>query len=367
MKLIEHQGKSLYQQHNIPTTNFVFLEPDLTEDQVAAKLETVPGDEVVMKIQILSGKRGKRGGVKIVAKEEAYPAYQELMALDLGEVVFGVMAEEKLDIDQEYYLSLTFDRSAQKVRIIFSVDGGVEIENVPHDKIHTTFYQDLTQDFFADSELAEELLKLTQGLHEMLLQTDAQMIEINPLVVTGEGKLIAADAKLVLDDNAHYRHADLENYETKTGQTEAEKLAQKNDVAYVELDGNIGVIGNGAGLTMATLDYIKLVVGEEPANFLDIGGGAKAEKIVTSLSIVALKKPELCWLNVFGGITSCLEVAKGVIEFKKQNLDLDMPIVVRLMGNDQKKAIELLKENGIQSFETMQDSAEHIKKIIKEK
>jgi len=364
MKLVEFQGKNLYSAFNVPTTTNVFLEPSLNEEQVSEMIEKIPGEEVVLKIQILSGKRGKRGGVKIVAKSEAYNAYTELMKLDLGEKVFGVLVEEKVDINKEYYLSLNFDRSAQELMVIFSVEGGVDIESVDHDKIHTCLVSKLNSDFFSDAPESEELLVLTKQLHEMVVKSDAMLVEINPLVVTGAGKLIAADSKVVVDDNSRFRHQDIVNYEKQTGQSEAEILAEKNNVAYVELDGDIGVVGNGAGLTMATLDFTELVIGQKPANFLDIGGGANAEKVLQSLEVVKARQPKVIWLNIFGGITSCKQVALGIIDFKKKYPEYKTPVVARVMGTEQKEAIELLKENNLPVFKTMQESATFIKDVI---
>ncbi len=367
MKLIEFQGKEIYEKNDIPTTVHVFLKPKMEEKEVEKAIEGIPGEEIVLKIQILSGKRGKRGGVKIVPKNKVFQAYQKLMELDLGEVVFGVLAEEKLVIAKEYYLSLTFDRSAQQVRVIFSQEGGVEIENVEHDKIHSKLYKDVNRSFYGDCAEADELEVLVNKLFEVAKKMDAQLIEINPLVVTEDGRLIAADSKVVLDDNAVYLHSEFVNYEKQTGQSQAEKLAEKYSIAYVELDGEVGVVGNGAGLTMATLDFVELVVGSKPANFLDIGGGANAEKVLHSLEVVKARKPKMMWLNIFGGITSCKQVALGVIEFQKKYPDCQIPIVVRVMGTDEKEAKRLLEEKGLVCFTTMEKSANYIKKEIKEK
>jgi len=364
MNLIEFQGKSLYKEFNIPTTNFVFLEIGLNQENFLEKIKTLNSEEVVLKIQTLSGKRGKRGGVKILPKSESFAAYEELSKLELGEEIFGIIAEEKISIKTEYYLSLTLDRSKRAITCIFSKEGGMDIEEVAKEKIYTETFENIDYaKALEGTENTAEIEKIIKDLYRLMQEKDTLLVEINPLVITEEGKVLAADSKVTIDDNAVFRQK-IENFSSKSKDTEIEQMAHKQDIAFVELDGEIGIIGNGAGLVMATLDYVKLVVGSTPANFLDIGGGASVEKIKQSLEIVKSINPKLIWINIFAGITSCLNVAKGVIEFKEENPDYDREIVVRVIGTEEAEGQELLTKHGIKFFRSMDDAAQEIKKLI---
>jgi len=364
MKLLEFQGKGLYKYFGIPTTEFVFLGNSLSESDYINAISLIPGDEIVLKTQILSGKRGKRGGVKIVPKKDSYEYYKNLVNLDLGETNFGVLAERKIEIEKEFYLSLLVDRSLRDLRVIFSEHGGVDIEEVPKEFIKSFPVSSLSSSEFGSFLEANSVFEIAKKLLNLSRKRDCLLVEINPLVVTKGGEVIAADSKIVIDDNALFRNSDIENYEMKEIKIEIENKARKEGLAFVNLGGDIGVISNGAGLTMATVDYIYLVTGGKPANFLDIGGGAKKEKITLSIEIVNSLGPKVIWINIFGGITDCMEVALGILDFINKNPNSKTHLVARIMGTNEDKARELLLSREIPCFKDMKESSEFIKNLL---
>jgi len=330
---------------------------------------------VVVKAQVHVGGRGKAGGIKLArTAAEAEQIAREMLGSKLkGLVVEKVLVEKALDIDQEYYLGITVDRAAQRNVVMVSTAGGVDIEEVAAEtpekiaKLHVDPCLGLA-DFqireviFAAGlprSLATGATKFLRPLYQAYDACDAQLAEINPLVLTKQGDLVAADAKIIIDDNALYRHPEFAEFKEESEEDEIEAEAHRRGIQYVRLDGWIGVIGNGAGLVMTTLDEVARA-GGKAANFLDIGGGAQAELVRQSLEIV-LMDPRVkgVLFNVFGGITRCDEVARGILEATSK-MNIDVPIVARLSGTRCEEGKRLLEGTNLIPAETMQEAARKI-------
>ena len=383
MKLQEFQGKTLLAKYGVPVPNGRVAE---TPDD-AAEAARIVGGKVVVKAQVLAGGRGKAGGVKVVAGPAEAKAFAETI---LGKELFfaqaqgnlridRVLVEEALAIAKEYYIGITTDRATQRNVFIVSSQGGMDIEEVAES--HPDAIGRLPVDPFLgvrDFDIrrvakqggipGDEIGKLTpflKALYKAYVESDASLAEINPLVVTADGNFIAGDAKIVIDDSAVYRHPEFAVYaETSEETDEYEKEAKRRGINnYVHLSGNIGIIGNGAGLVMGTMDEVKRA-GGEPANFLDIGGGAKAELVKNSLEIV-LSDPHVkgVMINIFGGITRGDEVARGIIEGTK-TLDIKVPLVVRLAGTNAAEGLALLKDTDLIPAATMQEAAQKIVSLV---
>jgi succinyl-CoA synthetase beta subunit len=337
--------------------------------QVAARL----GGKVVVKAQVLVGGRGKAGGIRLAADaDEAEKLAEQILGMEIkGLPVQKVLVDQAADIQKEIYLGVVLDRAARRPVMMASSEGGVEIEQVAKDmpdKIAKTIIDPFLglQDYQARNlamniELGREHMrafsKIAKGLYQAYLNCDASLAEINPLVVTGSGELLAVDGKMVLDDNALYRHPDLAEMRDVTEEVPAEREARMYGISYVKLDGEIGCMVNGAGLAMATMDIIKLA-GGSPANFLDIGGGAKAETVAAALRII-LSDPNVkaVLFNIFGGITRCDEVAKGILE-ALEGVSTDVPMVARLVGTNEEEGRALLAESEMQTASTLLEAAE---------
>ncbi len=383
MKLQEYQAKELLAKYGVPTPKGQVCE---TPEQVADAIANLGGKGVV-KAQVLAGGRGKAGGVKVAKSAEEG---QTFAASILGKALYfeqakqeltieRVLVEDVLPIAKEYYLGLTSDRTTQRNVFIVSSQGGMDIEEVAHshpDAIGRypvdpflgvrdfAIRQVASEGGIPASELAA-LAPFLRKLYQAYTENDASLMEINPLVVTDEGEFIAGDAKIVIDDNALFRHPDFAVFaETSEETDEYEKEAVKRGINnYVHLDGNIGIIGNGAGLVMTTMDEVKRA-GGEAADFLDIGGGAKAELVKNSLELV-LSDPNVkgVLFNIFGGITRGDEVARGIIE-GVSSLDVKVPIVVRLAGTNAEQGLELLKSTDLIPAATMQEAAQKIVSLV---
>ncbi|MFH1455486.1 MAG: ATP-grasp domain-containing protein [archaeon] len=346
MNLTEKQGKELFSKYGIETPKQFTV--DNTEN------------EVVVKAQILTGKRGKGGGIKFATLETVKDVVNEILGKEInGHKVNEVLIEEKLNIEKELYCAITLDRENKGLVLVLSLSGGMDIEEVADKfperiiKIPLNDIENLKINFEYDvSEVVKKMFTLTK-------EYDATLVEINPLVVTS-GKLVAADSKVVLDDNALFRHPEFKKEEELT---EIENKASQLGLQYVELEGDIAVIGNGAGLVMATLDVLNHY-GGKAANFLDIGGGASVEKMEQALEIVLMKKPKGILINIFGGITKCDDIATGLLEYKKQK-QLNIPFVVRLIGTNEAEGKQILTQNGIDSLDSMEDSAKKIVEMTK--
>jgi succinyl-CoA synthetase beta subunit len=381
MKIHEYQGKEILRQYGVTVPRGI---PCMSVEEAVKAAETLGGKVWVVKAQIHAGGRGKGGGVKVAFSLDQVKEYAEqIMGMQLvthqtgpeGQKVRRLLVEEGADIKKELYISLVTDRVTQRVVLMGSSEGGMDIEEVAHtnpEKIHTVAIDPSTglQDAEADdiltkigvpaASLADARAQL-HGLYKAYWETDASLAEINPLILTGEGKVIALDAKWNFDANALYRHPEIVAYRDLDEEDPAEIEASKFDLAYISLDGNIGCLVNGAGLAMATMDTIKLF-GGEPANFLDVGGGATAEKVTEAFKIM-LKNPGLkaILVNIFGGIMRCDVIAEGVITASKA-VSLQVPLVVRMKGTNEEIGKKMLADSGLPiiAADTMEDAAKAV-------
>lgn len=353
MKLQEYVGKDLLRQAGVPVPPGEVAETSDQAEEIARRL-----GPVAVKAQVLVGGRGKAGGIRLAqTPEEAKRVAGEILGMDLkGLTVEKVLVEQQVKIAKEYYAGITLDRSKHEFVLMLSSMGGVDIEDVaannPDAIIKTPIdpafgligfqIQDAMYAANFDPSAHRALQKIIAGLYRVMVDNDAMLAEINPLAVTESGEAIAADAKVDIDDSAIYRHPNLSQYEVESIADPVELYATQHDVAYVKLDGNLGVIGNGAGLVMMTLDIIRQV-GGDPANFLDIGGGAKAEVVKRAIEIVLMdSKVEGIVVNIFGGITRADEVAKGLLE-AASTMDIKVPVAIRLAGTREAEGREVLK------------------------
>ncbi|RNF31261.1 succinyl-CoA synthetase subunit beta [Massilia aurea] len=381
MKIHEYQGKEILRKFGVTVPRGI---PCMSVEDAVKAAEELGGPVWVVKAQIHAGGRGKGGGVKVAKSIEQVKEYSEqIMGMQLithqtspeGQKVRRLMIEEGADIKQELYVSLVTDRVTQKVVLMASSEGGMDIEEVAHsnpEKIHNVVIDPAVGLTDADADavaakigvpagsIADARANL-QGLYKAYWDTDASLAEINPLIVTGSGKIIALDAKFNFDANALFRHPEIVAYRDLDEEDPAEVEASKFDLAYISLDGNIGCLVNGAGLAMATMDTIKLF-GGEPANFLDVGGGATAEKVTEAFKIM-LKNPELkaILVNIFGGIMRCDVIAEGVITASKA-VSLQVPLVVRMKGTNEDLGKKMLADSGLPiiAADTMEDAAKSV-------
>jgi len=381
MKIHEYQGKEILRQFGVTVPRGI---PCMSVDEVEAAAKELGGPVWVVKAQIHAGGRGKGGGVKVAKSIEQVKEYaNQIMGMQLvthqtgpeGQKVRRLLIEEGADIKKELYVSLVTDRVSQKVVLMASSEGGMDIEEVAHsnpEKIHNVIIDPI--DGLTDAQADDVAAKIgvpaasipaarqnLQGLYKAYWETDASLAEINPLILTGDGKVIALDAKFNFDSNALYRHPEIVAYRDLDEEDPAEVEASKFDLAYISLDGNIGCLVNGAGLAMATMDTIKLF-GGEPANFLDVGGGATTEKVTEAFKIM-LKNPELkaILVNIFGGIMRCDVIAEGVIAASKA-VSLKVPLVVRMKGTNEDLGKKLLADSGLPiiSADSMEEAAQKV-------
>lgn len=371
MKIHEYQAKQIIAKYQIPIQKGDVATTVKEAIDIAEKLNK----PVVIKAQVHVGGRGKAGGVKLAADMKAVEsAASAILGMKIkGLTVEKILIAEAVDIDQEYYLGITVDREAQRNIFMVSSSGGVDIEAVaanspekiakthvnPGIGLHDYQLRQLCYTAKFDKKYISIISQILAKLYQVYIATDASLAEINPLVITKQGTVIAADAKINIDDNSLYRHPEFEIYKEESEEDAIEAEAHRRNIQYVRLDGTIGILGNGAGLVMATIDEVKRA-GGAAANFLDIGGGAKSELVKNALEIVLMdKKVNGILFNVFGGITRCDEVAKGLIEATK-TMDIKVPIVVRLTGTNEIEGRELLKTSKFASAQTMQEAAEKI-------
>ncbi len=377
MKLHEYQSKQIFAEYGVPIPKGRVA---TTADEARAIAEEL-GGRVVVKSQVLVGGRGKAGGIRLAdSPEEAGSLATEILGMQIkGLPVRKVLVDEAASIATEIYLGVTNDRAARCPVMIASAEGGVEIEEVARtdpEKIHRVWIDPLLglreyqARYLASSiELAREhwrtFIQIASGLYQAYVSSDATLAEINPLVVTEDDRLLALDGKMVLDDNGLFRHPDLAEMRDLDEEEPAEGEARKYGLSYVRLDGNIGCMVNGAGLAMATMDVIKFF-GGAPANFLDIGGGATAEKVAVALEII-LKDAhvEAVLFNIFGGITRCDEVARGILAALEQ-VDTNVPMVVRLVGTNEEAGRRLLAKAEMITATSLADAAKKTIAAIKE-
>lgn len=378
MKLFEFEAKNIFRAFGMPTPpGGVAYTPE-----EAKKVASEVGKPVVVKAQVLAGKRGKAGGVKFAdTPDEAARLAGDILDMRINDLpVEAVIVEEKLDIQQEIYAGITIDRNERKYVVIGSAAGGMSIEELAEEspekivKLYIDPFLGLSP--FEARGMALEMGfkgKQVHGLAAFFLKLwkivqeyDVELTEINPLILTKDGRFLAADARLNVDDNALYRHKKLiENIQREpVEQNERERIAVENDMAYVELDGDIACICNGAGLTMATLDAVSLH-GGEASTFLDLGGGANAERVEKGIE-VALMDPSVkaILINIMGGITRCDEVAKGILAAREEK-SIDVPMVIRMVGTNEEEGQKLLEEAGIPFLKTMEEAASKVVELVK--
>ncbi len=381
MKIHEYQGKEILKKFGVTVPRGI---PCMSVDEAIKAAETLGGPVWVVKAQIHAGGRGKGGGVKVAKSMDQVREYaNQIMGMQLfthqtgpeGQKVRRLMIEEGADIRKELYVSMVTDRVSQRVVLMASSEGGMDIEEVAEkhpELIHKVAIDPATglKDAEADNIAAKigvppasipDARKQLQGLYQAYWETDASLAEINPLIITGDGKVIALDAKFNFDSNALYRHPEIVAYRDLDEEDPAEIEASKFDLAYISLDGNIGCLVNGAGLAMATMDTIKLFNGE-PANFLDVGGGATAEKVTEAFKIM-LKNPHLkaILVNIFGGIMRCDVIAEGVITASRA-VSLSVPLVVRMKGTNEDIGKKMLADSGLPiiAADTMEEAAQKV-------
>ena len=378
MKIHEYQGKEILRQFNVPVPNGISA---LSVDEVVEAAKKLGGPVWVVKAQIHAGGRGKGGGVKVAKSLDEVKTYAtQILGMQLkthqtgpeGQKVRRLLVEDGADIKKEYYVGLLTDRGTQSVVVMASSEGGMDIEEVAEktpEKIIKVFVNPLIGLTDADAiklaqgidvpEASQAMAKAAlQNLYKVYMDTDASLVEINPLILEGNGNIKALDAKFNFDSNALFRHPEIVAYRDLDEEDPAEVEASKFDLAYISLDGNIGCLVNGAGLAMATMDTIKLF-GGEPANFLDVGGGATAEKVTEAFKIMLKNKDvKAILVNIFGGIMKCDVIADGVITACKA-VNLSVPLVVRMKGTNEDLGKKMLAESGLPiiSADTMAEAA----------
>ena len=365
MNLKEYQGKEIFRKYNINIPDG-FLIKDI--EDIGKNINKIKSEQFVLKSQILAGGRGKSGGIIFTDKKNIKKSVSSLLGKTIrGFKVEEILAEEKLKIDKEFYLSLTVDRQKKNILLIFSSGGGIDIEELAAkspEKIIKVFMDDYNKGILKKYiGSLDEIDNVILSLKKIIYDYDAELVEINPLVLANN-QLIAADSKIVLDDNALFRHPEF--IPLKESQlTDIEKKSAKYGLNYVELDGNIAVIGNGAGLVMATLDMLNYF-GGRAANFLDVGGGASIETMEKAIEIAMLKNPKGFFINIFGGITRCDNIANGLVNYLDKN-KIKIPIVVRMIGTNEEDGNKILNENGIYTLSSMEEAAEKIVELVKKK
>lgn len=386
MNIHEHQAKGILKKFGASVPEGVSA---LTVEDLLEKVKKLNTSKYVLKAQIHAGGRGKAGGVKILDNiEDLESEARKLLGKILvthqtgpeGREVKRLYVEESSNIDKEFYLSCLVDRASSKIAFISSDQGGMDIEEVAAktpEKIITTKVEleeeisnkdceNILKIFNLNDEAKSEAIKLLKSIYKMFISTDANMVEINPLILTKENKIMCLDAKVNFDDNALFRHPEITELRDLNEEDPAEIEASKHDLAYIKLDGSIGCMVNGAGLAMATMDIIKLY-GSEPANFLDVGGGASKEKVSAAFKIILSdKNVKGILINIFGGIMRCDVLAQGVVDAAKE-MKINVPLVVRLAGTNFKEGKEILDNSGLKliSAENLDDAAKKIVEAIK--
>jgi len=386
MNIHEHQAKQILKKYGASVPKGVFA---LSVDELVKKAKTLTTEKFVLKAQIHAGGRGKAGGVKILNSiEELKTSAKEMMGKVLithqtgpeGREVKRLYVEESSNIDKEFYLSCLVDRASSKIAFISSNQGGMDIEEVASknpEKILTTkvdFKNEISEEdcqeiikiFDLNEDVKNEAILLVKSIYKMFVSTNANMVEVNPLILTKEKSIVCLDAKVNFDDNALFKHPEIMELRDLNEEDPTEVEASKHDLAYIKLDGSIGCMVNGAGLAMATMDIIKLY-GQEPANFLDVGGGASKEKVSAGIKIILSdKNVKGILINIFGGIMRCDVLAQGVVDAAKE-IDINVPLVVRLAGTNFKEGKEILDNSGLKliSAGNLDDAAKKIVEAIK--
>ena len=385
MNIHEHQAKELFDGYDIPVSKGSVA---YEKSQINEAVGKVKGPIWVVKAQIHAGGRGKGGGVKVVSsKEEAVNEAEKMFGMNLitpqtgpaGKEVKRIYIENGSDIKKELYLSCLLDRATSKVAFIVSKMGGMDIEAVAKDTpenittvqiepsmgVTENDINTISKAFELEKDLEGQLSDLIKNMYKFFLEKDASLVEVNPLIITETDKLLCLDAKVNFDDNALYRHPEIEELRDENEEDEYEREASKYDLAYIKLDGNIGCMVNGAGLAMASLDIIKMY-GGEPANFLDVGGGASKEKVSSAFKIILSDKGvKGILVNIFGGIMRCDIIAEGIVAAAKE-LEISVPLVVRLEGTNVDEGKKILDNSSIEiiSANDLDDAAKKIVKLV---
>ncbi len=370
MKLHEYQARDILERYGLPVTGGGVA----TTPEEARRIAEGIGGKVVVKAQVQVGGRGKAGGVKLAdTPEQAEEVTRQILGMDIkGLTVEKVLVAEAIDYEKEIYLSAILDRGTKRIVMIASAEGGVEIEEVARE--HPEAIKKLAADpmlglqpfqarqlafdiGLTDGKQARQFADIALGIYRIFIETDASLVEINPLVIRKDGTLQALDSKILLDDSGLFRHKDLEALRDTAGEPEAELRAREADITFIKLDGDIGCMVNGAGLAMATMDVVKLY-GGEPANFLDIGGGANAQKVAAALNII-LDDPNVkaVLINIFGGITRGDEVARGIVAALDQ-VSRRVPMVVRLVGTNAEEGARILADANLIPASSLGEAAQ---------
>jgi succinyl-CoA synthetase beta subunit len=369
LKLQEYQSKRIFARYGVPIPEGGVATTPQEAREIAERL----GKPVVVKAQVLVGGRGKAGGIKLAeTPEEAETIAAQILDMDIrGLPVRSVLVEEAADIASEIYLGVVIDRAAKGLVMMASLEGGVEIEEVarrtpekivkapidPFLGLQDYQVREVAYGIGLGGDLMRGFVKVARGLYIAFMECDASLAEINPLVVTGGRTLLAVDAKMLLDDNALFRHPELAEMRNLEEETPAEREARGHGISYVQLDGTIGCMVNGAGLAMATMDLTKLY-GGSPANFLDIGGGAKAERVAAALRLILSdENVKAVLINIFGGITRCDEVAKGILTALEE-VETDVPMIARLVGTNEEEGRAILAEAKMITATTLEEAAQ---------
>jgi succinyl-CoA synthetase beta subunit len=382
MNIHEYQAKGILKQFGAPIPNGVVI---LDLKEINDKSKKLNSNNLILKAQIHAGGRGKAGGIKLIdniknVTEEAKKMFNKILITPqtgpTGRKVKRLYLEETCDIKKEFYLSCLVDRSSSKIAFISSAEGGMDIEEVAknnpekiitvkmglYKSVNEEDVKKIVQPFSLSEKTQKQAFHLIQSIYKVLIKKDANLIEINPLVLTKHDNLLCLDAKISFDDNALYRHPDILALKDSNEEDSIETEASKHGLAYIKLDGKIGCLVNGAGLSMATMDIIKLY-GSEPANFLDVGGGASKEKVSAAFKIILSdKNVKGILINIFGGIMRCDVLAKGLVEAAKET-NLSVPLVVRLAGTNVELGKEILKKSGLKII-SANNLSEAAKKII---
>ena len=364
MKFLEHKAKEIFARYGIPVPRGVLAS---TPEEI-----TDPPLPCMVKAQVLIGGRGKAGGIQPASSlEEARQVAGRILGMDIrGYTVKRVYLEERLSIGKELYLSWTIDRETREALLMASATGGVEIEALPHDQIFMEHvpvlvgpqpyvWRKMRKKLDLPKEIADQVVDVARKMYDLFRKEDAELVEINPLVATTDGRVIAGDAKLVVDDNAEYRHPEYAALDQD--RTPLEEEAHKKGITFIQLEGDIGVIANGAGLTMATLDVLNLK-GGKGGTFLDLGGTDDPEKVAQAFEILLKAHPSVILLNIFGGITKADTVALGVKE-ALEAMHAHVPVVARIKGVNEEKAKQILRDIGMYPAETMEEAAELAVKV----
>ena len=384
MNIHEHQAKQILKKYGAVVPEGVFA---FTVEELLEKAKLLKTEKYVLKAQIHAGGRGKAGGVKILNTiEELSSAAKELLGKNLithqtgpkGREVKRLYVEVSSNISKEFYLSCLVDRASSKIAFISSDQGGMDIEEVARktpnkiittkvdfeNEISDTNCEKIIKIFNLNNQNKNDAIKLIKSIYKMFISTDASMVEINPLILTKENKVVCLDAKINFDDNGLFKHNEISNLRDLNEEDPTEIEASKHDLAYIKLDGSIGCMVNGAGLAMATMDIIKLH-GEEPANFLDVGGGASKEKVSAAFKIILSdKNVKGILINIFGGIMKCDVLAQGVVDAAKET-KIHVPLVVRLAGTNFEQGKKILNNSGLKII-SASDLSDAAKKIVEE-